>query len=76
MRDNILYFNGESLPEVLVRLSQQYAVDLICNIDVCQVQFYGKLVLEEHIENVLDNISVLSPIKYETRDNKIIVSLK
>ncbi|WP_106625445.1 FecR family protein [Bacteroides sp. Marseille-P3684] len=75
-KDNILYFNGESLPEVLVRLSQQYAVDLICNINVCQVQFYGKLVLEEHIENVLDNISVLSPIKYETRNNKIIVSLK
>ena len=75
-KDNVLYFNGESLPEVLVRLSQQYAVDVICNIDVCQVQFYGKLILEEHIENVLDNIAVLSPIKYETRNNKIIISLK
>lgn len=75
-KDNVLYFNGESLPEVLVRLSQQYAVDVICNIDVCQVQFYGKLILEEHIENVLNNIAVLSPIKYETRNNKIIVSLK
>lgn len=75
-KDNVLYFKGESLPEVLVRLSQQYAVDIICNIDVCHVQFYGKLMLEEHIENVLDNIAVLSPIKYETRNNKIIVSLK
>ena len=59
------------------RLSQQYAVDVICNIDVCQVQFYGKLILEEHIENVLNNTRYLRvPIKYETRNNKIIVSLK
>lgn len=75
-KDNVLYFKGEKLPDVLMRLAQQYAVDIDCNIDVCQVQFYGKLVMEEHIEDVLDNIAVLLPIKYEVRNNKIIVNLK
>lgn len=72
-KDDVLYFNGESLQEVFFRLSKQYAVDIVCNADVRSVRLYGRLILQEHIEEALDNIAVLSPIKYSVQNNKIIV---
>ncbi len=73
-KDDVLYFNGESLQEVFFRLSKQYAVSIACKDGVHPIRMYGKLVLEEHIEQVLDNIAVLSPIEYRVENNRIIVN--
>lgn len=75
-KDDVLYFKGETLQEVFFHLSKQYAVDITCKEEVRPIRLYGKLVLEEHVEEVLDNIAVLSPIEYRVRENKIIVSKK
>ena len=75
-KDDVLCFSGETLQEVFFHLSKQYAVDITCKKEVRPIRLYGKLVLEEHIEDVLDNIAVLSPIEYCVRDNKIIVNKK
>jgi len=75
-KDDLLYFNGETLQEVFFRLSKQYAVPISCKEGVHPIRLYGKLVLEEHIEQVLDNIAVLSPVGYQVEDNKIIVNKK
>ncbi len=75
-KDDLLFFNGETLQEVFFRLSKQYAVPISCKDGVHPIRLYGKLVLEEHIEQVLDYIAVLSPIEYQVADNKIIVNKK
>lgn len=75
-KDDVFYFNGETLQEVFFRLSKQYAVDIVCKKEVRPIRLYGKLVLEKHVEEVLDNIAVLSPIEYYVQDNKIIVNKK
>ncbi len=72
-KDDLLYFNGTPISEVLQRLSQQYAVNISCSTSVAKEKLYGKLVLEEHIEDVLDNLSVISSISYTVKDNKIVV---
>lgn len=72
-KDDLLYFNGTPISEVLQRLSHQYAVNISCSTSVAKERLYGKLVLEEHIEDVLDNLSVISSINYTVKDNKIIV---
>lgn len=72
-KDDLLYFTGTPISEVLQRLSHQYAVNISCSTSVAKERLYGKLVLEEHIEDVLDNLSVISSIRYTVKDNKIIV---
>ncbi len=74
--EDVLYFKGETLQEVFLRLGKQYAVDIVCNQSVRKTRLYGKLVLQEHIEDVLDNLSVLSPIEYTVENNMIIVDKK
>ena len=75
-KDDVLYFNGETLQEVFFRLSKQYAVDIVWEKEMRSIRLYGKLVLEDHVEEVLDNIAVLSPIEYHVQNNKIIVNKK
>lgn len=75
-KDGLLYFNGTTLDEVLNWLSKQYAVDINCSPESARLKLYGKLVLEERVESVLDNLTVIEPISYEVRNNRVYVEKK
>jgi ferric-dicitrate binding protein FerR (iron transport regulator) len=72
-KDGLLYFNGTTLGEALSWLAKQYAVDISCTPKSASLKLYGKLILEEHVESVLDNLTVIEPIAYEVRNNQVIV---
>lgn len=72
-KDGLLYFNGTTLGEALAWLSKQYAVDINCSPESAWMKLYGKLILEERVENVLDNLTVIEPISYEIRNNQVFV---
>ena len=75
-KDGLLYFDGTPLNEALERLSKQYAVDIHCSPGSAQLKLYGKLVLEDHIESALDNLTVIEPISYTVRNNQVFVEEK
>ena len=72
-KDGLLYFNGTTVGEALSWLAKQYAVDISCTPKSASLKLYGKLILEEHVESVLDNLTVIEPIAYEVRNNQVIV---
>ena len=75
-KDGLLYFDGTPLCEVLARLSKQYAVDINCSPTSAHLKLYGKLILEDCVEEVLDNLTVIEPITYEVRNNQVLVEEK
>lgn len=75
-KDGLLYFNGTTLGEVMTRLAKHYAVDIDCSPGSSHLKVYGKLILEEHVEDVLNNLTVIEPIRYQIRNNQVFVEEK
>ena len=75
-KDGIYRFAGESLENILKRLSRYYDVSFVCDDNVKSMQLRGKLALMEDFTSVLDNIEVIVPIKYEIENDKILISKK
>nr|WP_319499631.1 FecR domain-containing protein [uncultured Draconibacterium sp.] len=75
-KDGIYRFAGDSLENVLKRLSRYYDVNFVCDDDVKNMQLRGKLALMEDFTSVLDNIEVIVPIKYEIEKDKILIRKK
>ena len=75
-KDGLLYFNGTPLGQALDWLAKQYAVDINCSPNSAHLKLYGKLILEEHMEAVLDNLTVIEPIVYKVRNNQVFVDEK
>ena len=75
-KDGLLYLNGTTLNEALSWLARQYAVDINCSPSCSRLKLHGKLVLEQRVEDVLDNLTVIEPITYLIRNNQIFVDEK
>ncbi len=75
-KDGIYRFAGESLENILKRLSRYYDVSFVCDDNVKSMQLRGKLALMDDFTSVLDNIEVIVPIKYEIENDKILISKK
>ena len=75
-KDGLLYFNGTTLGEALTRLARHYAVDINCSPGSSQLKLYGKLILEQRVEDVLNNLTVIEPIRYQIRNNQVFVEEK
>lgn len=75
-KDGIYRFSGDSLENILKRLSRYYDVNLVCSDDVKDMQLRGKLALMDDLVSVLDNIKVIVPIKYEIQNDRILISKK
>ena len=75
-KDGLLYFNGTTLGEALNRLAKHYAVDINCSPGSSQLKLYGKLVLEQRVEDVLNTLTVIEPISYQIRNNQVFVEEK
>ena len=73
-KDGIFKFSGESLQNVLTRLSRYYNAPLTCTDDIKNIHLRGKLALLDDLPSVLDNISIILPVKYEIKDDKIVIS--
>lgn len=70
-KDGIMRMNGEELKDIFKRLSRYYNVDIMAPAELEQVHYFGKLGLEDDIERVLYNISLVEPIVFE-RDGNLI----
>ena len=73
-KDGIFRFSGEPLQHILTKLSRYYNTELVCSADIRDLRLRGKLALFDDLKPVLDNIAVLIPVKYEVRNNQIIIS--
>ena len=72
-KDGLLYLNETTLGEALSWLARQYAVDITCSPSCSRLKLHGKLVLEQRVEEVLNNLAVIEPIAYTVRNNQVFV---
>lgn len=71
--DGTLNYHGESLKRVLAALSRYYNVPLEGH-GIEDVYIWGRLVLFDELHTVLDNITVIAPVKYGVQNEKITIT--
>lgn len=72
-KDGLLQFQSEPLGQILSRLSRYYDTTIVCEPGLQNMKCTGKLILFDDFEQVLQTISNTIPVKYERRDNQIII---
>lgn len=70
-KDGIMTLEEEELQSIFRRLSRYYNLDITSSPEIDQVRYSGKLGLDNHIESVLYNISLVEPIGYTREGNTI-----
>lgn len=75
-KDGIFKFTSEPLENIMLRLSRYYDISIDCTNDIRDIDISGKLVLFDDPETVLNNISIIVPVKYKKEGGKIIFSKK
>lgn len=70
-KDGILFFTDESLGNIARKLSRYYGVSILCDESLEQKECSGKLVLFNNLEDVLNTLADILPLKYSVTDNKI-----
>lgn len=58
-KDGVLIFKGETMENILMRLSRYYNVQIECAPGIAQRTSSGKLVLFDNIEQVMETFSML-----------------
>lgn len=69
-------FAGQQLSVLFKRLSRYYAVSIVCDEKVGALNCSGKLDLKEYLDDVLENISKVAPIKIEHDHEQIVIKYK
>ena len=72
-KDGILQFKGETVAEVLKRLSRYYNVEIKCDPAVSGRRCGGELMLFDDIEQVLKTLSLLYDVNYRIESETIII---
>lgn len=72
-RDGVFHFEAQPLSRVLAALSKYYGVPIESD-NTGNTYISGKLVLFDDLETVLDNITVIAPVQYRIKDDKILIS--
>ncbi|MDR3262401.1 MAG: FecR family protein [Tannerella sp.] len=71
-KDGIMKTEGVELQSIFKRLSRYYNVSIETFVPhIENVRYYGKLALEDDIEHILYNISLVEPIRYTREGNAI-----
>lgn len=70
-KDGLMQFSNEPLSNILTRLSRYYDVPISCDQQVKDIKCDGKLVLFDHIEDVLETIYHTVPIQYMMEEDSI-----
>lgn len=61
--EGLFVFDGETLDNVLRKVSNYYGMEIICDPSVSSERVYGKLDLKEHLQEVLKSLEEILPIK-------------
>lgn len=72
-RDNELVFNGETLDEIAVLLNRMYNVQIIFKSERIKKYCFSGVICNNSLDNVIELISLTSPITYETRGDTIVL---
>lgn len=70
--EGYLTFNNDDIINVLRRVSRYYNVEIETTLPEKREKIYGKLVLKDNMERVLDGISFISKTKYHKQADKYI----
>lgn len=70
-RDNELVFNGETLSEIAVLLNRMYNVHIIFKSDEIKEYSFTGVIRNNSLDNVIELISLTSPITYKTKGDTI-----
>ncbi len=68
-----LLFHGESVTDLLKKLSRYYNRTIVGSEDVYGISCSGKLDLKENIESVIQEVAFASSLKYSCKDGKYYV---
>lgn len=63
-KDGVLQFRGETMKDIIQRLSRYYNVTITCTPEVAKKCTIGKLILFDDIEQVMKTFSLLYDVKY------------
>lgn len=72
-RNNDLVFNGETLEEIAVLLNRMYNVQIVFKSEYIKKHRFSGVICNNSLDNVIELISLTSPITYETRGDTIIL---
>ena len=73
--NSFLLFNEESLDVVIRKLERHYNISIILDDPrVKTIKVSGKLDLKEDVKDVLDNISIIAPIKCIINKDNIVIT--
>lgn len=72
-KDGLLQFTSEPLANILTRLSRYYNIPIVYNDNVKDLKCYGKLVLFDNVEEVMETIYNTVPITYSINDEQITI---
>lgn len=72
-KDGILQFKGETVAEILKRLSRYYNVEIKCDPAVSGRRCGGELMLFDDINQVLKTLSILYDVNYRIESETIII---
>ena len=73
--DGIMLLNGNTLSQIIQKLSIYYGVSIQCDPLVGSEKVYGKLDLKDDIDEVIECIQQTLPFTIEKRDTSIYLSL-
>lgn len=68
-REGMLVFDGETVDLAVRKLNRFYGIPFSCDSRVRGIRLYGKLDINEPIENVLSAICSTAGLRYEMKDN-------
>lgn len=68
-REGMLVFDGETVDLAVRKLNRFYGIPFNCDSRVRGIRLYGKLDINEPIENVLSAICSTAGLRYEMKDN-------
>ena len=72
-RNNDLVFNGETLEEIAVLLNRMYNMQIAFKSERIKQYRFSGVICNNSLDNVIELISLTSPITYETRGDTIIL---
>ena len=76
-KDGLLMFKRESIVSVFLRLSKYYNVEFVSDKKVeLNSSFTGKLDITRSLEDVLNVVSDVAPIKFRIENNKVYITQK
>ncbi len=75
-KEGYLQFHDKNLSEVLTQLSRYYKIDFNYDTKIGQMKCFGKLILFDTPEEVMETLKSTLGIEYKINENKIIIDVE